>query len=117
MADRGRDAARAQWEHAMRVPLLVIDDISQGRMTEAWSAKLFDLLETRLGGGLPTLWTSQIPIFELKAKICQQNGGDIAQAEAITRRLSQHSLVVLLGRSPSSTQPASFSNHEAAKAS
>lgn len=93
-ADKDREGANRRWEHAMRIPLLVIDDISQGRLTEAWSSKLFDLLETRLGGALPTLWTSQISIAELKAKIIRQNGQDSAQAEAITRRLAQHSLVL-----------------------
>lgn len=93
-ADKDRDGANRRWEHAMRIPLLVLDDISQGRLTEAWSSKLFDLLETRLGGGLPTLWTSQISIAELKAKIIRQNGQDSAQAEAITRRMAQHSLIL-----------------------
>jgi DNA replication protein DnaC len=93
-ADKDREGANRRWEHAMRVPLLVVDDISQGKLTESWSSKLFDILETRLGSGLPTLWTSQIPIADIKAKIVRQNGGDVAQAEAITRRMSQHSLVL-----------------------
>jgi hypothetical protein len=95
-ADRAERAdCRARWEHAMRVPLLVLDDVSQGKMTEGWSACLFDLLETRLSRSRPVLWTSQIGLGELKAKIQRQNGGDDAQANAIARRLSQHSLVLM----------------------
>lgn len=93
-ADRDREGANRRWEHAMRVPVLVLDDVSQGKLTEAWSSKLFDILETRLSNGLPTFWTCQISIAELKEKIIRQNSGDVAQAEAITRRLSQHSLVL-----------------------
>jgi DNA replication protein DnaC len=93
-ADRDREGARRRWDLAARIPILVLDDISQGRMTEAWSAKLFDLLETRMGGGLPTLWTSQISLPDLRAKIARQNGGDTEQADAISRRLAQHSLTL-----------------------
>lgn len=93
-AERDRAAARAEWDYAMRVPLLVLDDISQGKMTEAWSAHLFDLLETRISSRLPTLWTSQIDMPALREKIFNQNNRDQAQAEAITRRLAQHSRVL-----------------------
>ena len=93
-ADRDREGARARWGLAMRISILILDDISQSRMTEAWSAKLFDLLETRMGAGLPTIWTSQIALTELREKIIRQNGGDLAQADAISRRLAQHSLVL-----------------------
>lgn len=90
-ADKDREGARRRWEEAMVCPILVLDDISQGRMTEAWSSKLFDALETRMSSGLPTFWTSQIPLSSIRAKIVRQNGGDDAQADAISRRLGQHS--------------------------
>lgn len=93
-ADKDRAGAQRKWEEGMTVKILVLDDISQGRMTEAWSAKLFDLLETRNGLNLPTFWTSQIDRPALRAKIVKQNGGDVAQSEAISRRISQHSLVL-----------------------
>lgn len=93
-ADKDREGARQRWEAAMRTPILVLDDISQGKMTDAWSSKLFDLLETRLSGRLPTFWTSQISLEEFRAKIVRQNGQDAAQADAISRRLAQHSLVL-----------------------
>ncbi len=93
-ADKDREGATRRWEAAMGAPILVLDDVSQGKMTEAWSSKLFDLLETRLGSALPTLWTSQISVTEIEQKIIRQNGFDTAQAEAITRRLAQHSLVL-----------------------
>ncbi|RYD18223.1 MAG: hypothetical protein EOP88_23385 [Verrucomicrobiaceae bacterium] len=82
------------WQKAMTVPILVLDDLSQGRMTEAWSSRLFDLTETRKSRGLPTFWTSQIPLEELRQKMARQNGGDTEQAMAISRRLGQHSLVL-----------------------
>ena len=95
IADReARVEARGKWEHAMKVPLLVLDDISQGKMTEGWSSSLFDLLETRLSRSRAVLWTSQIGMPQLRTKIARQNGGDNEQADAITRRLSQHSLVL-----------------------
>lgn len=93
-ADKDREGCRRRWEQGMTIPILVLDDISQGKMTEAWSAKLFDLLETRTASALPTFWTSQIDLPDLRAKIGRQNGGDDAQADAISRRLSQHSLIL-----------------------
>lgn len=93
-ADKDREGTRRRWEHGMTVPILVVDDISQGKMTEAWSSKLFDLLETRMSSGLPTFWTSQIDLPDFRKKITRQNGGDDAQADAISRRLGQHSLTI-----------------------
>ena len=93
-ADKDREGANRRWEHAMRVPILVLDDVSQGKFTESWSSKMFDLLETRLSARLPTFWTCQIAIQEFMQKIISQNQGDVAQAQAITRRLDQHSLVL-----------------------
>lgn len=90
----GHAEACKRWQKAMTVPILVLDDVSQGLMSAAWSARLFDLLETRMNHGLPTLWTSQIPLEELRAKIARQNGGDTAQADAISRRLGQHSAML-----------------------
>ena len=89
-AERNREAARGRWEAAMAAPILVLDDISQGKFTESWASALFDLLETRLSRNLPTLWTSQTALHELRAKISRQAGDD-QQAAAICRRLEQHS--------------------------
>jgi hypothetical protein len=93
-SDNDREGARRRWEHGMTVPILVLDDVSQGRMTEAWSSRLYDLLEYRVGHGKPTFWTSQISLNNLGAKIARQNGGDMEQSAAICRRLSQHSLIL-----------------------
>ena len=93
-AERDREGARRKWQNAMRTAILVIDDISQSRFTDAWSSKLYDLLETRMSHRLPTLWTSQISLPDLRAKIARQNGGDTEQAEAISRRLAQHSRIL-----------------------
>ncbi|MCX8495164.1 MAG: ATP-binding protein [Akkermansiaceae bacterium] len=94
-AEVDREGARRRWEHSMKVEVLVIDDVSQAKMLETFSSSLFNLLETRLGNGLPTIWTSQLSLPELRAKIVRQNGGDAAQADAISRRLGQHSLVLV----------------------
>jgi DNA replication protein DnaC len=91
---KDRDGAGRTWERAMRVPMLVLDDISQGRMTEAWSARLFDLLEERSRSVLPTIWTSQINLTDFREKIVRQNGGDREQASAISRRLGQNALIL-----------------------
>lgn len=95
MPDRPNHAEACKlWQKAMEVPILVLDDISQGVMSMAWSAMFFDLMETRKSRGLPTLWTSQIPLPDLRDKMARQNGGDAEQAMAISRRLGQHSLVL-----------------------
>ncbi|RYD46402.1 MAG: hypothetical protein EOP85_07510 [Verrucomicrobiaceae bacterium] len=84
-----------KWQKALTTPILMLDDVSQGRMTEAWSSKLFDLMEMRKSRCLPTFWTSQLTLPELREKMARQNGNDTAQAEATSRRLAQHSLVLL----------------------
>jgi hypothetical protein len=93
-AEHDRAGALRQWEVGGKIPILALDDLSQAIFTQAWSSRLFDLLETRLAAGLPTLWTSQLSPADLRAKIIRQNGGDTAQADAISRRLCQHSLVI-----------------------
>jgi DNA replication protein DnaC len=93
-AQHDREGARRQWEVGGKIPILVLDDVSQAVFSQAWSSKLFDLLESRLAAGLPTLWTSQLSPEDLRSKIVRQNGGDEVQAEAISRRLCIHSLVI-----------------------
>jgi len=93
-ADRDRHGARRRWDHGATVPILVLDDVSQGRMTESWSSALFGLLEARVSSGLPTLWTCQTDLTDLRAKIHRQNEGDMPQAQAITRRLAHHTLIL-----------------------
>jgi hypothetical protein len=93
-AQHDREVARRRWEVGERIPILVLDDVSQATFTTAWSTRLFDLLNAREAAVLPTLWTSQLSPEDLRAKIVRQNGGDEEQAEAISRRLCQHSLVI-----------------------
>ncbi len=90
----GHEEAYKKWQKAMTIPILVVDDISQGRMTEAWSSRFFDLMEMRKSRCLPTFWTSQLTLPALRDKMARQNGGDAEQAMAISRRLGQHSLVL-----------------------
>lgn len=86
-------AARTKWEHCCKVPLLVLDDVSQAKITEAWASSLFDLLETRIQQKLPSFWTSQLDPETLQQKI-ESGSGDPAVAQAIVRRLTQHSLII-----------------------
>jgi DNA replication protein DnaC len=90
--DGEKSGDMAKWRYAHNADFLVLDDISQARFTEAWSSRLFGLLEDRLSHERPTIWTSQLALTDLKYKIYTQNGGDLEQAEAISRRLGQHSL-------------------------
>lgn len=81
-----------QWSSKLNrarvVAVLVIDDISQARFSEAFASALYELLEIRNKNRLAVLWTSQKPLDELRAKIAKQcEDGD--QALAITRRLGQ----------------------------
>jgi hypothetical protein len=87
------DACRS-WQKALDIPILVLDDISQGVMTAAWAAKLLALLEIRKSHGRPTFWTSQLTLPELREKLGRQSGGETATADATSRRLGQQSLVL-----------------------
>jgi DNA replication protein DnaC len=91
---RDRGGLRELWEHGMTTTLLVLDDLGQASFTAAWSSGLFDLLETRTNRHRATFWTSQLDPHKLCEKITAQNGGDKHQAEAICRRLTQHSFVI-----------------------
>ena len=87
------DACKS-WQNALDIPILVLDDITQGVMTAAWSAKLLALLEIRKSHGRPTFWTSQMTLPELREKLGKQSGGETATADATSRRLGQQSLVL-----------------------
>jgi len=86
----------AKLNRACAVPVLVIDDISQARFTEAFASTFYELLEIRNKNRLVVLWTSQKPLDALRAKIAAQCG-DSDQSEAISRRLGQDALQLTAG--------------------
>lgn len=86
----------AKLNRARAVPVLVIDDISQARFTEAFASELYQLLEIRNKNQLVVLWTSQKPLDALRVKIAAQCG-DSDQSDAISRRLGQDALQLRAG--------------------
>ena len=93
-ADSGREAALRRWQSAMHVPILIVDDISQGVMTAAWTSRFFELLEIRLAHDRPTFWTCQMSLDDLRATMIRQNGNDKERAVALSRRLGLFSLIL-----------------------
>jgi hypothetical protein len=75
-------------ERVKAVPLLVLDDLSQAKFTEASASAFWAILEARYSQNLPIVWTSQMTPAELRQKIAHQCG-DSQQAIAITRRLCE----------------------------
>jgi hypothetical protein len=80
-----RKAASKAWLRLVETPLLVLDDVDKGNFTEAWASALFDLLESRNGKQLSTIWTANLGPGRLAAKIGRC--GDPEMANAIERRL------------------------------
>ena len=81
----GEDRAEARKRLATLrdTPLLVIDDIAEAKFTEAWTDKLFEILEHRNGRRLITCWTAQ----HGPGQLCRIIGG--SSGEALERRLCQ----------------------------
>lgn len=90
-AEKRREAVR-QWERICEAELLVLDDVDKGNFTEAWCGALFDLLESRNGRKLPTVWTANLQPGQLCKKFAKC--GDAEQADAIERRLCQGALIL-----------------------
>jgi DNA replication protein DnaC len=88
-----RDDARKTLSALRNVPMLVIDDLAEVKFTEAFAEKLFELLEHRNTSLLLTCWTAQHGPGRLAAKIAAGNGVDQGTADAIERRLVQHSVI------------------------
>ena len=88
-----RDDARKTLASLRNVPLLVIDDLAEVKFTEAFAEKLFELLEHRNTALLLTCWTAQHGPGRLAAKIAAGKGVDQGTADAIERRLVQHSAI------------------------
>lgn len=98
-AAAGDGEARAQAERWLAnhrdAALLVIDDLAEAPWSEHWAGWLWACLESRTSRGLPTIWTAQDAEGKLSARIAR---GRVEQstADAIERRLCQHSLMIYL---------------------
>lgn len=68
--------------------VLFIDDVGKNKMTERAEVELYDLLETRTGKMIPTLWTANASDSEMMAMFSKDRG------EAILRRLAEFSKVI-----------------------
>lgn len=82
-----RNAAKQRLEFLTRIPLLVIDDISMVKMSEAFAPRLCDLLEQRRNNAKPVIWTANFGPGQLAqhfAKGCEEQ-----LADSIERRLCQ----------------------------
>lgn len=87
-----RKAAVKAWERICDAEMLVLDDVDKGNFTDAWCGALFDLLESRNGRKLPTIWTANLLPGQLCAKFAKS--GDREQADAIERRLCQGAMIL-----------------------
>lgn len=87
------DGSAEQWRALHTCAALAIDDLSQWHFTESGGSALFGLLEARRSARLPTFWTCQKALPDLRALIFSRTK-DSDQADAISRRLGQASLII-----------------------
>lgn len=88
-----RAAAISQWRWWERVPLLVVDDIDKARFTEAYTTRLFGLLETRRNNLRPIIWTGNLGPGALCRQIAD-GCGNVPLAQSVERRLFQNFTIV-----------------------
>lgn len=88
-----RAAAIGQWRWWCRVPLIVIDDIDKAVFTEAYTTRLFGLLETRRNNLLPIIWTGSLGPGSLCRHIADECG-NVPLAQSVERRLFQNFTIV-----------------------
>lgn len=88
-----RAAAIGQWRWWERVPLLVIDDIDKARFTDAYTTRLYGLLETRRNKLLPIIWTGNLGPGAL-CRLIADGCGNVPLAQSVDRRLFQNFTIV-----------------------
>ena len=88
------DVAKRTLARCKAVPVLFIDDLGKGKMTERAEIELFNVLESRTSNMLPTLWTSNAGSSELAAMISPD------RRDPILRRLVEFSAIVSTGGRP-----------------
>lgn len=80
-----RKIAGREWQRLTVATVLVLDDVDKGNFTEAWASALYDLMESRNGAQLATVWTANHGPGSLVRKFAKC--GDVDLADAIERRL------------------------------
>jgi len=87
---QAKEDAEKKMKSFQSCDVLFIDDLGKNKMTERAEVELYDLLETRTGKMIPTLWTANAASGELLAMFSKDRG------EAILRRLAEFSKVISL---------------------
>jgi len=91
---RVSDVAKATLSRCKIVPVLFIDDLGKGKMTERAEIELFNVLEARTSNMLQTVWTSNAGSSELAAMLSPD------RRDPILRRLVEFSEIVSTGGRP-----------------
>ena len=68
--------------------LVIIDDIGKDKSTEWNVSQIFDIVDTRVANNLPTIFTSNHSLQDLKDRLTPKDGDDII-AESIVDRINQ----------------------------
>lgn len=76
---RGEQEATRKYENAR---LLVLDDVDKRVATPGAVSKLFEVADARWAERRPTIWTSQISLGELRDRLADAGGTDVADALA-----------------------------------
>ncbi len=76
---RGEQEATHRYEAAR---LLVLDDVDKRVATPGAVSKLFEIADARWAERRPTIWTSQISLGELRDRLADAGGTDVADALA-----------------------------------
>ena len=59
---------QAVFKQAARIPYLVIDDLGVKTSTDSFTALVYNLLDKRTSDGLPTIYTANFPLAEIRTK-------------------------------------------------
>lgn len=76
-----------------RVPFLAIDDLGADTDTEHSVGRLFDILNERLNSNLPTAFSCNYTLNQLKDRLCRKTGDDM-QARRVLDRIAGSCVLV-----------------------
>lgn len=94
-------AAATTWKGAMGSRgLILVDDLSQVKLTSAFAERLFELVERVVSARRPFVATMQMPAANLLSKWRADDPGSAEAALAIVRRLADHCHVVKVEKDP-----------------
>ena len=80
---QGRHVAKDTLRRLRRAPVMFIDDVGKGKLTDRAEAELFDILDCRTREGLPTMWTSNSGGQDLLDMMSRDRG------DALLRRMGK----------------------------